>query len=75
MINTILVPLLRLSYKTPFGIAMLIAAAILIGVSKYIAQSASSDEDKQEKIQLALYIVGVVIIIASKIVDSAMAID
>ena len=75
MICTRIMPLIRLKYETPFGVIMLIAAAILIGVSKYIAQAVSSDEEKQEQVQLAIYIIGVVIIIASKFVDSALAID
>ncbi|MBO4877496.1 MAG: hypothetical protein J5501_05785 [Ruminococcus sp.] len=75
MICTRIMPLIRLKYETPFGVIMLIAAAILIGVSKYIAQAVTSDEEKQEQIQLAIYIIGVVIIIASKFVDSALAID
>jgi uncharacterized membrane protein len=64
-----------MSYATPFGIIMLIVGAILIALSKYIAQSASQDEEKQDRIQLAFYIIGIVIIIASKFVDSALAID
>ena len=75
MICTRIMPLIRLKYETPFGVIMLIAAAILIGVSKYIAQAVTSDEEKQEQVQLAIYIIGVVIIIASKFVDSALAID
>ena len=75
MLYTMIMPFIRLSYATPFGIIMLILGAILIGVSKYIAQAASSDEEKQDQIQLAIYIIGILIIIASKFVDSALAID
>ena len=75
MIYNTVMPLLRLRYETPFGVIMLIAAAILMGVSKYIAQAVTSDEEKQDRLQLALYIIGVVVIIASKFVDSALAID
>ncbi|MBR2283879.1 MAG: hypothetical protein IJ874_05605 [Ruminococcus sp.] len=75
MLYTMLMPFIRLRYATPFGIIMLIIGAILIGVSKYIAQSVSADEEKQDTIQLAVYIIGILIIIASKFVDSALAID
>lgn len=67
--------LITLRYGTPFGIIMLIIGAILIGVSKYIANAIAKDEGKQEILRLVIYVIGIAIIIASKFVDSAMAID
>ena len=67
---------LSVRYRTPFGVIMFIIAAILMGLSKYIASAiASGDEEKQDILQTVVVVAGVVIIIISKFVDSAMAID
>ena len=63
-------------YRTPFGVIMFIIAALIMGLSKYIASAiAPSDAEKQEILQTVAVVAGVVIIIISKFVDSAMAID
>ncbi|MCR5707707.1 hypothetical protein SAMN02910353_02226 [Ruminococcus sp. YRD2003] len=75
MLSNMVMSLITLRYETPFGIIMLIIGAILIGVSKYIANAIAKDEEKQEILRLVIYVIGIAIIIASKFVDSAMAID